>query len=108
VGDVDPEAGSDLLLDLLTGLEGEQGFFAARVRQGDGELIAAGVRDERALGESRGQRLLERPEDRVARLGAVRRVQRPEAVEVGHGHGDRQVGIEQVDLGGEPVQRQCL
>ena len=47
------------------------------------------------------------PEDRVAGLGAVRRVQRPEAVEVGHGDGDRQVGIEQVDLGGEPVQRQC-
>src|SRR6202167_121874 len=94
------EAGPD-------GLEGQQGFFAARVRQGNGELVAAGVRDERALGESCGQRPLERPEDRVAGLGAVRRVQRPEAVEVGYGDGDRQVGIEQVDLGGEPVQRQC-
>src|SRR6202167_4459713 len=74
---------------------------------GNGELVAAGVREERALGESCGQRPLERPEDRVAGLGAVRRVQRPEAVEVGYGDGDRQGGIEQGGLRGQPVQRQC-
>jgi hypothetical protein len=95
------EAGPD-------GLEGEQGFLAACVRQGNGELVASGVRDERAAGESCGEGLLERPEDRVAGLGAVRRIQRPETVKVGYRDGDRQVRIEQVDLGGELVQRQCL